>query len=118
MPELSYEHTGHDEPGGLLVTDSPPLDRQMLSTVMEVFSVTEASPYLSRSGLLTCFEMLSNPTLTDEYRAGVLKEVFDHIDAQGHLLARTGNVLRSLSQKAQGDAETHAVMGEIRKAIA
>jgi hypothetical protein len=75
--------------------------------------VTEA--YLSRSGLLTCYEYLLDSTVTDEWRAALLKEVFDHIDAQGRLLARAGNIIAGSGRS--GDAEAKAVLAELRKAL-
>ncbi len=75
---------------------------------------------LSRSGVLACYDMLSNQSLTDAYRQGALHEIFEHVDAQGRLLARAGNYIHKLPGEVGGDHddEALAIIAEIKRAMA
>lgn len=68
---------------------------------------------LNRGALLECYQHLLNESLTEGYRRALLDEVFDHIDAQGHLLARCGNYINRHQDGEPASfllAEIHTVM--------
>lgn len=70
---------------------------------------------LDHSAVLACYEGLSNDTLTPAYRQAFLHEIFEHIDAQGRLLARAGNLIHKL--RYEGGPEASAILAEIGRAM-
>lgn len=67
---------------------------------------------LDRKAVLEVYAQIINPSLTEEWRKALVDEIFDHVDAQGRLLARAGNAL----VQAGGSLETN-LLKEIRRAM-
>ena len=48
---------------------------------------------LDRKAVLEVYAAIINASITDEMRRALASEIFDHVDAQGRLLAQAGNVI-------------------------
>lgn len=72
---------------------------------------------LDRKAVLEVYAAITNRSITDEVHQALVHEIFEHIDAQGRLLARAGNLLVK-HQPLHRDDGAAALLDEIKRAMA
>lgn len=72
---------------------------------------------LPRKAVLQCYEIVSNPSLAEPAHKAIVWEIFEHIDAQGRLLAKCGNFIHNSDPNVHLNPVAINLLAEIKKAM-
>ncbi len=77
-----------------------------------------ADPHLlERKAVLEVYAAIINRSITDEVHQALVHEIFEHVDAQGRLLAKAGNLVAKYAPRPH-DALTTDTLEEMKRAMA